>query len=1092
MEVAVPAQSYMSSNDHNRTHSPFTQAGSGSVWKFLIVGPVGSVENVRVKYQQTTFGPPIQHQMQVLPNSNTAQYAYPQFTSAFQNPDPLNYSQISTQAPTWRPVNYQPQWQHQPLQTQAPQTGFRPINSTQTYQSLATFQGPDQWNQVADSNLGQPNQGISQQDVAQYFESYNQPQMSQQSQQFREATSQSLPDHLAQQQSFPQQRHIPEGQRSSASHPTHVVSQPLPSSSQITSVSQQQTISQGNDTGRFRGELYKNLISHDTFTQTRASNPSSKPISNSTISQSPQRSTVDLPETQSSRSPIAATAYNPVTEINSIPRPKSSSPEETLPNVFAGRPTKVGTSNHPPVPSQRSPQKATKAISKSIPSKTRLVPAFWTPQRIITLVAVLRRLRGVPLSVQEQSTLEVVIHINSTSAYIADALFRRKVINLSQISTLRERLDIVIRAPSEGLAQLDIPRMRNLVDQDSLNLRELVIKAMQKYALDINRPHLTPVIEHWGNNLKEMPLHNLEQTLVDLGKFSQNDIFLIRERYVAEAIKLGNTLQVDLNTSISNVTKTKQTATIQTSTQNTPTTGSASKPSFATINGTASTTLSNTNSTSPNGVQGNSTPIPQVQETSSQRKFQLMTIAQRLPTTTNPAGLKAVIASWPTSQIARNILIAAGRLVPNDDRPLPNVDLLPLKAAFLDLKVAELSTLEWDVLDQPPQVQPLQNGIKEIIPPRDSQNSLNSTFVGVKSTPANDNGTKSSSSNISIPGKNLGEPIRLSSVDTQLRQATLSTPRPEFKAQPDMTPTFSATASAANNAVTKSPLGKSMFRRAPITDGTNTPTPPRRGRPTTKVDKVTTPKVKTPIYDVGTPNGSERGITRKVTPLVVVATPAGPVTPSAAIVTDSDDLMEIFIPPQASPTATRGRGRGRGSSRGQGSLRGRGTGRGRGRSRKEPVSTTTHATATTQNQTSRIQSETPKKWDVITKRKSPKVAPVLAVKRPRGRPRKDPQASSSTSRVTPPAAIVDLTDDQPTMSPIAAIPLPATDSSDDESVDTSDRSDDDEQKLLDGGYKSYLCQWQGCSAELHSFDTLEKHVHKVHGKPDRKTQVSLP
>jgi hypothetical protein len=70
-----------------------------------------------------------------------------------------------------------------------------------------------------------------------------------------------------------------------------------------------------------------------------------------------------------------------------------------------------------------------------------------------------------------------------------------------------------------------------------------------------------------------------------------------------------------------------------------------------------------------------------------------------------------------------------------------------------------------------------------------------------------------------------------------------------------------------------------------------------------------------------------------------------------------------------------------------------------------------------------------------------------------------------------------------------AIPLPATDSSDDESVDTVGSSDGGELEKFEGGYKSYPCQWQGCSAELHSFDTLEQHVHKVHGRPDRQAQV---
>jgi hypothetical protein len=73
--------------------------------------------------------------------------------------------------------------------------------------------------------------------------------------------------------------------------------------------------------------------------------------------------------------------------------------------------------------------------------------------------------------------------------------------------------------------------------------------------------------------------------------------------------------------------------------------------------------------------------------------------------------------------------------------------------------------------------------------------------------------------------------------------------------------------------------------------------------------------------------------------------------------------------------------------------------------------------------------------------------------------------------------------------PPVVIPLNNTESSSESPESTPDNSPKKSKSPLELGYKSYPCRWETCSAELHSFDTLEQHVLKVHGKPDRKTKV---
>jgi hypothetical protein len=101
-----------------------------------------------------------------------------------------------------------------------------------------------------------------------------------------------------------------------------------------------------------------------------------------------------------------------------------------------------------------------------------------------------------------------------------------------------------------------------------------------------------------------------------------------------------------------------------------------------------------------------------------------------------------------------------------------------------------------------------------------------------------------------------------------------------------------------------------------------------------------------------------------------------------------------------------------------------------------------------------------------------------------------PIATSSPSRSSRGAATQNITIDLTETAPAIAIPLNHSQSSDEDSSDLSPHGSPLKSVTpLEPGYKSYHCRWQACHAELHSFDTLEQHVLKVHGKPDKKTKV---
>ena len=118
---------------------------------------------------------------------------------------------------------------------------------------------------------------------------------------------------------------------------------------------------------------------------------------------------------------------------------------------------------------------------------------------------------------------------------------------------------------------------------------------------------------------------------------------------------------------------------------------------------TTSTNGTPSSSSVPNGKDDiTSNPsAPQVQQRRARKlKSETAVIAQALPHR-DDLDLSKTIASWPENQIARNILIAAGREIPGEETAPLNEEFESIKVTWPELKKADLRTLEWDVIDPP-------------------------------------------------------------------------------------------------------------------------------------------------------------------------------------------------------------------------------------------------------------------------------------------------------------------------------------------------------------------------------------------------------
>lgn len=395
-------------------------------------------------------------------------------------------------------------------------------------------------------------------------------------------------------------------------------------------------------------------------------------------------------------------------------------------------------------------------------------------------------------------------------------------------------------------------------------------------------------------------------------------------------------------------------------------------------NGTANGRVSTTQ----NGVSNSSaeTPTPSVNTAKKPKTSRKTSVIAHCVPNRELYDLSPMIASWPVSSIASNILIAAGRPVPskgNDSastagtRLNQGLEIITLK--YKDLKKAELTTLEWDLLDP--------------------------VYINL------DNSKKETSAVAFNKGLVITKPIETSNPSD---------------------PSVADLVAEVRNSGPKSPksiLGKSAFKR--VEPGTpKKPAPyerPENYNPSTSVmGGIISGK------DSGKESvkrsGMGSGTPRMIPEVVITKTPQR--TPGMAMVFSDEYLRSLK----------------------------EGSGKKRSRTREKTIS----PLAKKSNNTLSSRKSTPTK--ARAKRSTPTTSPTI---------------NGLARRTT-----IDLT-----TVPINSIPLNHPSSPSLTSGSSSSPPADTPERFL-----SYSCLWQNCKAQLHSYDTLEQHVLKVHGKVDPRTK----
>lgn len=474
---------------------------------------------------------------------------------------------------------------------------------------------------------------------------------------------------------------------------------------------------------------------------------------------------------------------------------------------------------------------------------------------------------------------------------------------------------------------------------------------------------------------------------------------------------------------------------VRTATQNPSTDGSnqvangSNQMNGANVNNvTTSTNGAPLNSSVSNGKEDISDPSAPLVQQRRPRKLRVekSIIAQAVPCRAD-LDLSNTIASWPENQIARNILIAAGREIPGRDSSPLNEEFECIKTTWPELKKADLRTLEWDIID-PPRVD-LLAAIRKTLEitkklPKNFMKSgrgrppINRSSLNRSSFPSTQSGAGEFTKYNGIDNSSSSEPLKTQPLDV---------PPPMFTGNGVAETATTSMSTPGGNS--PGGFGTGTLRRqsshsaSPVAPGRCVPNPPSTiSTPTTPTTRGRKPKsdlAKTPVQITEvTP--------RKVTPQIVITSPKKSTTMPCDSIAD-DDTTDI------TPTKS---------------------------SWKNALprqSATTRLVKRTS--TSPIAKNIQKRSSLLDLRKE-----VLRAKR-------TPSLASTIDLKT-------------TIPP--AIPLNSADSSDDEPLISTPPKPVKKQT----GYKSYPCRWQACRAELHSLDTLEKHVTKVHGNRDPATNVS--
>ena len=726
---------------------------------------------------------------------------------------------------------------------------------------------------------------------------------------------------------------------------------------------------------------------------------------------------------------------DPLSEL-SIPASVSpSSPEETLPVI---RPPRTVVSKHaltatktqpqPPVnppapaPIQSLQQKHALPIS-NIPDLTKpSVPQASTDvNNTSAIVSALFVIRG-PLNSRESEAISRIISLGFHDENLFKALVLERIVQQNQLPRLKTVYDLYKDAPSatqstttttlfqsvqtskpianppatsisttkhntvQPLQQppkIDLPPALGNVSTSlsssalpkSPSNRTLtpsdrwILETMREYAQATGRPHHIGIINRFVKSAPSPIGASVPDLMISSNLWHEQDL---REFKAFGKLKSGQTQQATGNVAAGDLGRMT-------------TMSSGPTPALSNRNVLSSSSYSTTNVPAANipkrsaekktrtekKANGQLTPADLQTTAGRARKLTHQKIALAIPETRSQ--LLATINSWPRDQIARNVLIAAGRVIPGEEsKPRYNQEYEPLREKIKSLKFAELSTIDWDVIDPPlgpgegRDLRMLGGSVKRPIETSDLGGT--SAMSGVASSSVPD---------AAHYGNFIGKPL--------------------LGPIPSTTSLIKSTQYPLPTTISSSQSGTSMLVR-------NGPGNSHR-HASAIVSKPPIPSPATPTKPVAqSPNRPPSE--KKLTPQVVIITPRkSRVTPPAAIVRDDRNDVTPTKPALAK--------------------------------RPAPSSSTASLVGRTPKR-ARTTSET------IGLTKSNNNEPFLL----------DPGGDSD-----------DESQNKFTLSPSKR-----------KSGKTA------------SAFTSIACRWKECSADLHSFETLEQHVLKVHGKPP-KTKV---
>lgn len=790
----------------------------------------------------------------------------------------------------------------------------------------------------------------------------------------------------------------------------------------------------------FRGELYKNFIQRDNVilpyykTESPYSTPTKPVITQQAVSGPLDINT--LPQPQSEQKIITSGTVPPqdiFPTLDTLSEP--ASPDETLPNFPANllklaaaqpqpRPTIASSAPQLPpsttksaapgqdtAPKQKVPEIINQKVAPVIESNPSTKEG-WVVKLFQEYAVEIDRLEAVGVieeMAKETDIYALELSLEKCGVFTAEDIMnvkKRASEKLERIRQGKAKVGELSEATTDTSTALKVQNVGQVVGTVSTSKRQDTVISSGK----------TPAATISGQNMGDLKGQTTESTL----ESPQNWTHVEQLRHAPGLLSR----QMTNNSSNGQITGTKAAGEVKTSTQDPPPTNDTTSDVPRTFNGSNQANENadpNPNgyvpippTSGPNGTQNsNSAPFAPKIKKRRGKLPQEKTIAHALPYNLNDMNLHPHISSWPINQIARTILIAAGKDIPNEEatRPL-NMGLESLKTTWPQLKNAELTTLEWDVIDPPPvdmltavrrklEVMKNSSATRDPFAQPPTMGSLPKTVPSYATPRTNtnvvdftkfrdiDNG--SSFEPITIP------PLPALSQNGSEVSGTSASKRKRGRPR-KVLPTMVPEGKPLNE------LEKSMFHRSPSSS---------------KAIPKSAPT--TPIQN--TPNS-----TTKLTPQVII-TPTKTTTPVAAIVIDDDDDVMDITPMK----------------------------RTRRRSTSSPLAKRATASPITRRTTS-----------PTAKRRT--ASPVAK------------RTSSPLTKHSP----ISKKDIPPT------IPLDTTDSSSSDECPIILTPSPENPTKRDIGYKSYPCKWQNCHADLHSFETLEQHVLKIHGKFEPKTNVSPP